>query len=273
MPRMSEKDYKCAADEYYADLKRKKTYFMDIDEQEELNIQTMLSEMPTKRRIGKYMNNFRDRMLASNIRLSDNIFEYYKETIPKVRIEREPKLRHGEAFLINFGNGYLQVMILPSKPFREIDFLAYCHEYGHCPYIAKNVEGEYFDFNEAFSIFLEFCACREIDEEHAIELFKDFRLQHFKNSALTNFKIEEDKKNDGSNRDRYLDVIRKENSKYFTSLELALGLDERIKTDRDFTIGELEAYINREKSMREVSESLDIDTTGYKRLRMILPKK
>lgn len=271
-------DYKNEVEMFEKFIKRNQLDFIRRDPNE-YEIQKAVSKASGKNYKGNpfEFGDLKGRFLQSitNLGIAANYF--FGGRVPSLRIHRDGSIDNGELFLINGYNKNGSIMTqhveMTAKPLRECDFVGFSHEMGHLKTGLYNLPHEYFEYIEAYSIFLEYLAFKEIHREDAFELFKQYRLAISKEMSSYYLKCQKDIKNNGSIRDRYFNKEQRDIVNYIISLDLALALIERYENDRKRTNGELDMYVTGKKSMREVSKSLDIDTTGCKRLMKLIEKK
>ena len=201
----------------------------------------------------------------------------YSLVIPKLKMCRDAQLINGDLLLLNDYDkkGLItnQFIDMTNRSTRENDFVGFCHEMGHIKKGLPNVPHEYYEFTEAFSIFLEYLAFKEIRPTEAYDLFKQYRSEISKEMAQYYLRCNREYRNNGSVQDMFLTKEKIEVVKYITSLELALALIDRYENDRQRTDNELDTFATGEKSMRDVAKSLDIDTTGCPRLMKMVSKR
>ncbi len=203
--------------------------------------------------------------------LGKDTIEFYKTNASGITLCRDNSFDNGEAIII--GNRFNQQIIMSSKDLTDLDFMAYTHELGHLPQMRKPLKDEYFEYVETFPIFLEYLASLRIDGNTDGDLFLKVRLDICKEMANTYLRYSKDIKDDGSYRDKFLFYQKREILKYMKSLDYALQLIDRINDNPKKTKIELYKYVVSEKSMRDISKTLDIDTKGCRKLMKTIEKK
>ena len=197
--------------------------------------------------------------------------EFYRTYSSFTPLCRDDSFSNGEAIII--GNKFHQQIIMSSKDLTEIDFMAYTHELGHLPQMRKPLKDEYFEYIETFPMFLEYLASLKIGGKKDGDLFLKVRLNICKEMAKAYLRYSKDMKDDGSYKDKFLFYQKREIIKYMKSLDYALQLIDRINDDPKTTKKELDKYVLSDKSMRDISETLDINTNGCKKLMKTIDKK
>ncbi len=195
--------------------------------------------------------NIKKRFIHSLRKLNPDLIEFYVAN--NFRIVRDNTIQNGIVKL--GGDKDIQELAITSRPLQEVDFTSIAYRLGEIPGIVNNYKDEYYDYQKAFPIFLEYLACKELDKENGKDIFMDIRLD--KSKSMASFYLSYDEL--ASNNQR--EVFR-----YISSLEFVLELLDRIKEDREVVNDELSKYVLESKSLREVGESLGIDTSGCKRL-------
>ncbi len=146
--------------------------------------------------------------------------------------------------------------------------IALSHEYGHAPtYVNphKNKK-EFYEYVEVLPIFFEYLACLALDRENAMKKFLDIRLDLIKEGAQDFFHQKKSVRGNGSYSDQHYINNMDDAYKYIKSFEYVLQLIDRFHEDSNMVNKELDKYVYGEKTMRELSSSLDINTAGCKKL-------
>lgn len=212
--------------------------------------------------LGKRVNEeeFKPHFIRTISIIGKKTLEFYAKNGEKVEIVRTREMNNGESMLE--GNNTRQRILLTSKPLREIDLIAYCHEFGHVPTLLKPHKNEYYELSEVFSMFVEYLAKYQMDPQSVREIMTKLRLASTKESATYFLDSQRKIKNNNSYKDRFYKASQREDMKYIRSLEFVLQLLNIFKKDRQKVTEELEKYVLSEKSMKEIGETFGIKTEG-----------
>lgn len=242
------------------------------DDEDRIGVCKALRDMKTSRYLGDVMpeHQFKNKFLGSICNLDFNSQTFYKNHLDKIAIVKTHELNNGEGLL--HGNSRKQTLFLTRRPLHTIDFVEFSHELGHLPQMLKTHSNEYYEYIEALPMFFEYLACKQIDEEHAFDLFLKIRLQIAKDAAKEYLAYQKIIKGSNSYKDRFLELEQKDAYKYLKSLELAIELIKRYEEDSKDVTMELSSYIKSDKSMKKIAKTLDISTTGCPNL-MSLTRK
>ncbi len=197
--------------------------------------------------------------------LGDDTKLFYEKRFPKIKVKKE-NYRNGDAEI--YGNSSKQVIYVTNREFKDIDYIAISHEYGHVPTFVNppRKKFEYYEYLETFPMYLEYLAWLSLDKENAINKFLDVRLDLIKGEAQNFFKEKKKVRGNGSYSDQYYIISMDKSFKYIKSFEYALQLIDRAHDDQNKVNFELDKYVSGEKTMRELKDSLEIDTAGCKKI-------
>ena len=246
-------------------------------EDDEIGICKELSQIKSREYKGVTLDNgnIQKNFLSQISNLGIVTKAYYERKIPKTRIVRASSFRNGNAQII--GCHGKQLIYLTSKPFKDTDFIAYSHELGHVPSLENPTKNgnEYFEYLEVLPMYFEYLACKTINKELAYELFNQIRLGISKDEAsifLGANKEINHKSNAPSNKDLFLETVKRESYKYIKSMEYALQLIERSNEDQYFVNQEIDKIVVGDKSFKDSRKSLDINTSGCKKILELIRK-
>ena len=189
---------------------------------------------------------------------------YYKEVLPKVRIAKDETILNGEAFMI--GCDKTVSVMVTNKPLKDIDLIAYSHEFGHIPIFLNPTGDEYYEYMEVLPMYLEYLACKKLNDNNPHELFINQRMTDLKVMAKDYIRNNREIRNNESDKDKFYKKENLEIFKYFKSIDYALQLIECEKEDENavhFLLAQ-NAYGNR--SFKKIANYLDIDTRGCRKL-------
>lgn len=270
---MDKFDYKSEVESFANDLKMYNCLLMP-KEDDEIGICKELSQSKSNKYKGILLSNSDiQNLFLRNIRcLGPKTKNFYERKVPKIKIVKCNNLKNGEANIAGFFR--TEQIYITDRPLKDVDLFAYFHELGHVPTFEKSnyKSKEFYEYLEAFPIFLEALAMKNISNDYALELFKRIRTEISKNEASIYLQANWKMKNNGSYKDKFLETVKRECYQYIKSYEYALQLMERWQTDRNMVNNELDRYILGEVSLKDLRKELDIDTTGCKKIKQITRK-
>lgn len=258
---MASINYKSEVEGFNEDLRLNNYSFMPIKD-DEFGICKKLSETKAQAYFGKKVKEeeFKPHFIKTISILGEKTLEFYLKKGESIGIKRYSDINNGESIIE--GNNMSQRILLTSRPLRQVDLVAYCHEFGHLPTILHPHKNEYYEFSEVFPMFLEYLADYQIEPESIKEIMTKIRLEPTKEMATNFLRNQRGIKNNNSYKDKYLRLDQRENMKYIRSLEFVLQLLKIYKSDRKAVIEELEKYVQSEKSMKEIGKTFGIKTEG-----------
>ncbi len=192
--------------------------------------------------------------------LGKDTVSFYMKRIPKTQIKKGD-FYNGDAQI--YGNSSKQIVYVTNRDFKDTDFIATSHEFGHIPsFINPSKNGlEYYEYLETIPIYFEYLANLSLDKKNAYKNFIDIRLDAIKKEAQGYFQQKKRIKNNGSYVDQYYIYGMIESYKYIKSFEYALQLIDRAKDDQNKVNSEIDKFVYGEKTLREIKETLEIDTS------------
>jgi hypothetical protein len=234
-------------------------YILKAKDVNEREVCEELSKLRTRKFIGRQFKdkNLDKRFIHSLRKLNPDLIEFYKNN--EIKVVRNKSFQNGVVKLID-EEGTKQIA-LTDKPLKESDFTSYAYTLGSVPTLINDYKEEYYDYQKVFPIFLEYLACLELDKENGKDMFMNIRMDKSKRMALFYLFYDNNVEHDRKFNNNKIEVF-----KHIRSLEFVLELIDKMKEDRSVVNDELSKYVLESKSLREVGETLDISTTGCKKL-------
>ena len=238
-------------------------------DEEEHEICKKIGNLKVRPFLGELLTNFyfHDSFMDAIGGFNSKTRRYFNNIVNKISVTAHPYVQSGNAYSKAY-NGKVGSIFLTAEPLREMDFIAFSHEMGHLPYLIDNSKEDYYEYIEAFPMFLEYLACKYLNEDDlkAKERYLQIIMERVNFSA--NFIVNKDKEITGEDeaKDTYLYCEEREYYKYITSAEFAMQLIERMDKNRFVVNREIDKYVNHDKSMKDIAKKLDIDVKGCKTL-------
>jgi hypothetical protein len=208
--------------------------------------------------------NIKKIFLSSIYNLGKDTKEYYKTCLPHIKKIKVSAFDNGYAEIA--GDSKKQSIYITKKPFKDVDFIAFSHELGHVPYLINGAKGDYFEYSEVLSIFLEYLACINLYEDKAKEFFLRIRMLIAKDEAKSYLYDY----NESSNIDNYQYIhfanMKRNNIKYIYSLEYVLYLIEMFQTDKKELNKIIDSIICESSTFKKYEKDLGFDISSCKRL-------
>lgn len=224
-----------------------------------------LSSINAKYYLGNKMDssNIKNLFLGAIKPLNYRIVDYYRGISSKVDIDRNPYLMNGDALITQ--SDPLKIYIT-SNEFRDSDFIAFSHEFGHIPQIENTTNHDSYFYGEILPIFLEYLACTKIDKNNAFELFLKQRMYDVKKSSKIYLDLQKEIRRSSSYKLEALKNRQLETIRYLKSFDYVIQLIDRFKDSRTDVISELEEVLFNKNTFSKMEKRLDIDTDGCRRL-------
>ena len=189
--------------------------------------------------------------------------DYYKKNIKLIKKEKIDEFDNGYAEIA--GNSKKQKIFITNKPFTDMDFIAYSHELGHIPALKDGTHGEYFEYSEVLSIFLEYLSCIPIYKENAKNIFLKNRLLIAKDEATNYLNMDNEVCYVDKYHYLYLESMKRDCIKYIYSLEYVLYLIELYDNDLNKIKNVIDSIIY-DSSFKEKEIELGLIINNYNKL-------
>lgn len=221
---------------------------------------------PVKYRPRKIKNMF----LGSIEKLGTDTKCFYNRELPRVKIKKRVRFPDGEIIEPGVAGIFrcddTGVVYTQKKSHTTNDVIATYHEMGHLPLIINSANGDYFEYQEILPIFMEFLACKELDEVKAKEIFTKIRAyesikhaddyMYFENKGLIGI----------SNAAKLNQIYKRCAISYIKSLEYVLQLIDRMEQEPAMVEHAIDKVIDGESSFKEMEKFLEVDTHGCKKI-------
>ena len=238
-------------------------------DEEEVEICKKISNLKVRPFFGDLLTNFYfyDSFMNAIEGFNSKTRKYYNNIVNRIIISPNPNVESGHADTTAH-YGKIGNIFLTAEPLREMDFIAFSHEMGHLPFYIDNSKEDYYEYIEAFPMFLEYLACKYLVEDDLKAKERYLRIIMERVNFAANFIINKDKEITGDNevKDTYLYCEEREYYRYITSAEFAMQLIERMDKNRFVVNHQIDKYVNHDKSMKDIAKKLDIDVKGCKTL-------
>lgn len=201
------------------------------------------------------------------------LLEYYKEKISSVPIRNTKYLKKSDSCLdICFLEDHIDfsAILMPRGKTRYADIASYSHEMGHIADMENKDKDkvDHYEFSEVLPILLEYFTFIKLLGDAGETLFYRERLGYEKNAAVVGVSSIDFLKSElGSfDEDKYYMYDVAGTNKYLLSSDFAFQFIDLLNKDRAELYRLLSSTLMGEKSVLELGNTLDIDTSGCKRL-------
>lgn len=199
---------------------------------------------------------------------SDLIYDYYCKLLNRIKLVRSKSVEGDDAELeydIVKGKTTKFYLNLPKTKLTITNQIGFAHEMGHVPEIDKPRKS-FLEYSETLPMFFEYIASLECyGANNAKDNFLCERLSMELIEASNMLKIFKKCNSKDNTESLYYTQLFADNYKFLESLDYALQLIDIYEYDKFSVTEEIEKIING-KSLIDVSNDLEIDTSGCKRL-------
>jgi len=196
-------------------------------------------------------------------KIGEDAYYYYSNIVSKTSFMQNTNLSFNNAKL-----DYLNKHFCVALPHFSEDlnmFVKYCHELGHAPRIINQNEKEYHEYFEVLPMIFEYLSYEMYYGIHAKDVFVNERMKLFYCNTLKSIKQNISAYQNGLEKRKSLQTIQN-CYRYIQSLEYTLNIIEYLKYYRFDTLKLIEQMILGSKSAKTISEELNINTDGNKKL-------